>query len=66
MCISVNISLMLNTFNSIDVSYKSISLFSVYVKVGLKANQRLYHIMGNGRPGDNIGRAQIYQADLRG
>ena len=44
--ICVNKSLMLNTFNTIVFSYKSIPSFSFYFIVGLRTNQRLYPILG--------------------
>ena len=49
-CISVylymTISLILNTFNSIVLSYKRITLFYFKIIVGLRANQRLKGLKG--------------------
>ena len=39
----VNVCLLLNTFNILVLSYKSIPLFRLYFIVSLRANQRLYY-----------------------
>ena len=61
---------MLNMFNTIALSYKSIILFfryfSFYFLVGLRANQRLYQILGQSRPGGNIGRTLGNHAVMTG
>ena len=48
----MNISLILNTFNSIVLSYKSTiyyPYFSFYFIVGLRANQRLFVLYSGGK-----------------
>ena len=57
---------MMNPVNSIIVSYKMCLYFSFYLIVGLTASRRLYLILGKGRPGGDIDRALISQADVGG